>query len=72
MCLAPNGLAQKIVNNALKTSRNIVETTGKVLISNHEKISWDAVNQFTKSSTRVELPKMLVGEKGPLEPLFRR
>ena len=61
MCLAQNGLAQKIINNALKTSRNILESTGKVTISRDEKVIWSAVNQFTKTSTHIELPKMLIG-----------
>ncbi|SDT85008.1 methyl-accepting chemotaxis protein [Desulfobacula phenolica] len=61
MCLAQNGLAQEVISNALKTSRNILESTGKVTLSMDEKVTWNAVNQFTKTSTSIDLPKMLVG-----------
>jgi hypothetical protein len=61
MCLALNGLAQQRIDNALKTSRSILKDAGPVAFSKNEKASWEAINQFTKQATSLELPKMLVG-----------
>ena len=63
MCQAQNGLAQQLINNALKTSRNILDEQGAVRFSKDESVTWNAINQFTKQIQQIDLPKMLVGEK---------
>lgn len=61
MSAAQNALAQQMVDNALKTSRSIFDETGPVTFSGNETVSWNAVNQYTKISTTIKLPKMLLG-----------
>ena len=63
MSTAQNNLAQQMVDNALKTARNILDETGSVTFSTGETASWNAINQFTKTPTKIDLPKMLVGGK---------
>jgi methyl-accepting chemotaxis protein len=58
---AQNTLAQQMVDNALKTSRSILDESGPVTFSRNDTASWNAINQFTKNGTTVRLPKMLVG-----------
>ncbi len=52
-------LEQELQNN-LKVSRHVLRDAGK-LSFDEDKVTWDAINQFTKQVQRVELPKMLVG-----------
>ncbi|MBI4775105.1 MAG: Cache 3/Cache 2 fusion domain-containing protein [Deltaproteobacteria bacterium] len=61
MSVAQNDLAQQMVDNALKTARNILDETGAVTFAENDTASWNAINQFTKDATTVDLPKMLVG-----------
>jgi len=63
MGMAQQGLAQEMIDNALKTSRNILEETGQVSLSEQAPVTWNAVNQYTKKAVRVELPGMFVGQK---------
>lgn len=58
---AQNALAQQMVDNALKTSRSILDESGPVTFSKNEMASWNATNQYTKTATTIKLPKMLVG-----------
>jgi methyl-accepting chemotaxis protein len=61
MASAQNGLAQKMVNNALKIARNTLNEKGNVSFSENDKLKWNAVNQFTKQTTEIFLPKFLIG-----------
>lgn len=62
MCQAYTGLAQQIIDNALKTSRNLLETMGKVSVVEKDLVTWNAMNQFTKQVNTIQLPKLMVGD----------
>lgn len=62
MCEAANDLVQEQVNSDLKVARKVLDSNGKLRLSG-EKVTWSATNQFTKSSTSIELPKMWVGNQ---------
>jgi len=61
MCKARHDAVQEHVNAGLNVARNLVNKTGKVSFS-EKRVSWDAVNQYTKVSSSVMLPKMMVGD----------
>jgi len=61
MCLAQQELLRENVDHSLNVARHVLESTGRVGFSD-ETVTWLAVNQYTKTSTRVALPKMMVGE----------
>lgn len=52
-----------MIKNALKIARNTLNEKGVVSFSENEKVKWNAVNQFTKQTTEILLPKFLVGSK---------
>ncbi|MGQ9650154.1 MAG: methyl-accepting chemotaxis protein [Phycisphaerae bacterium] len=45
----------------LKVASRVLKQTGEITFA-PEKVAWDAVNQLTKQATKVELPKMMVGQ----------
>ena len=67
-------VTEKNIRYSLNTARAVVEERGGIFFS-EEKMSWNALNQYTKGSTVMELPKMLVGdtwfgqEKDPRTPV---
>lgn len=61
MVSAQNDLALEMVQSALKVSQYILDQKGRVTISSDETLSWNAINQFTKISSPVDLPRMEVG-----------
>ena len=61
MCQARNNAVQEHVNAGLKVTRNLVKNTGKVSFSG-ETVTWNVINQYTKASSSVTLPKMMVGD----------
>jgi methyl-accepting chemotaxis protein len=61
MCQAQQELLRENVDHSLNVARHVLESTGPVGFSD-ETVTWLAVNQYTKTSTRVALPKMMVGE----------
>ena len=63
MSTAQNNLAQQLVDNALKTARNILDESGPVTFADDDTASWNAINQYTKATTTIDLPKMLIGGK---------
>ncbi len=54
-------LNQIMLMNALNVARELVNANHGVSLT-AEKVAWDAVNQATKATSRVELPKMMVGD----------
>lgn len=65
MCAAQENVAQQMVNSSLHIARNILAQAGQLNFSTssaNETISWDAVNQFSKESTKVSLPRAMAGE----------
>jgi len=61
MCKAQQEMLQGNVNSSLNVARDILQQTGEVHLA-EDIIAWEAVNQYTKASHRVELPKMMVGD----------
>ena len=61
MCQAQQELLQKQVNHSLNVARHVFQDTGAVRFSD-ETVAWSTVNQYTKSTSTAELPKMMVGD----------
>lgn len=55
-------VTQKNIVSALNVARELVDKAGGVSFS-EEKIDWQAVNQYTKASKNIALPKMKVGDQ---------
>lgn len=53
-------VTQKNINASLNVARDLVKKGGGVNFST-ETIGWTATNQYTKKSSRIELPKMFIG-----------
>jgi len=61
MCKAQQQMLQANVGASLNVARHVLQNTGAVQLAS-ETVVWEAVNQQSKASQRVELPKMMVGE----------
>ncbi|MBN1341438.1 MAG: methyl-accepting chemotaxis protein [Phycisphaerae bacterium] len=61
MCQAQQELLQQKVDYDLNVARELFKQAGAVTFSK-DTVKWEAVNQTTKATTAVTLPKMLVGE----------
>jgi len=60
LCETSNDLIQKKINTGLNVARNIVKQH-KGIETGKETVSWDAVNQVTKQTQKVDLPKLTAG-----------
>jgi len=60
MCKAQQELLQDEVDHSLNVARHVLNNSGQVKLD-AETVSWTAVNQYSKTSSRIELPKMMVG-----------
>ncbi len=61
MCRAQSeALQQKLVAD-LAVARHVLNETGDVSLG-EQTVSWDALNQYTKAVTSVDLPAMMVGD----------
>jgi len=61
MCRAQQQMLQANVNSCLNVARHTLQTTGAIQLA-PETMAWDAVNQASNASHRVELPKMMIGD----------
>jgi methyl-accepting chemotaxis protein len=61
MCQDHDEVLQKNVDHSLNVARHILQRTGQLRLA-EETASWDAVDQFTSISSKVELPKMMIGD----------
>lgn len=61
MCQAQQELLEQNLKHSLNVARDILQNTGKIGLS-QETITWNAVNQFSKVSQSLTIPKMTVGE----------
>ncbi|MGD9545957.1 MAG: methyl-accepting chemotaxis protein [Candidatus Krumholzibacteriia bacterium] len=61
MCVAQQYLVQDKVDSGLKVARKLIADAGPIGFT-EETVSWQAVDQFTKKSVEVDLPKMAVGD----------
>jgi len=52
---------QQGVNHSLNVARHVLQRAGEIHFA-PETVTWDAVDQFTNISSKVALPKMLVGD----------
>ncbi|MCB9066235.1 MAG: Cache 3/Cache 2 fusion domain-containing protein [Calditrichae bacterium] len=62
LCETAYTLIQQQLTASLLVSENVLKNSGGIRLSN-ERISWTAVNQFTKNESQILLPKMLAGSK---------
>jgi methyl-accepting chemotaxis protein len=60
MCAAQQDVLQDNVRNGLAVTHHAIEQRGAVT-TDPQTVTWEAVNQFSRQSTMVELPRMLVG-----------
>jgi methyl-accepting chemotaxis protein WspA len=60
LCETSNDLIQKKINNGLNVARDVLKQH-KGIETGRETVSWDAVNQITKQTRKVELPKLMTG-----------
>ncbi len=61
MCQTQSDLINLELSNCIKVVSDVVNQQGTVNLSS-ETIPWTAVNQFTKASQTITLPKMVVGQ----------
>jgi len=61
-CNSQHALAMQIIQNALKTSENIVTNLGSPHLVDEHQIIWSAVNQFSKETKEYTLPAMNCGD----------
>ena len=55
-------LSKKVAYD-LNVARKVLQVQGKVSFDNLNKVRWSALNQFTKRTVDIDLPRMLVGGK---------
>jgi methyl-accepting chemotaxis protein len=60
MCQAMYESVSQTVANNLKVAGEVMAETGPVSFA-RETVAWQAVNQYTKETRKIELPRMLVG-----------
>jgi len=63
LCRAQNDVLQEQVSHNLNAANYLLQASGPVRLS-AQKVDWDAVDQFTKHSEPLTLPRMMVGETG--------
>ncbi len=61
MCKAQQEMLQANVTASLNVARRVLSRTGDVQFA-AETVAWDAVNQDSKATLRVDLPKMMAGD----------
>jgi methyl-accepting chemotaxis protein len=62
LCETQDEVLQKSVDSGLNVTKRTISNLGQVGFG-EEKVSWQAVNQYTNKPTTVQLPKMLVGDQ---------
>jgi methyl-accepting chemotaxis protein len=62
MVRAQDQLLQQKVRYDLNVARQALQDAGGARLDDESPTSWNAVNQFTKEASRLELPTMLIGE----------
>ncbi len=61
MCKSQEDLLQQSIDHSLNVARHVLQRTGEVRLA-EETVTWDAADQSTNVSSKVELPKMMVGD----------
>jgi methyl-accepting chemotaxis protein len=62
LCASTESRNQKRLTHSLEVAHQLVKEAGAVKLSD-ETVSWRAVNQFTKETVSVTLPKMMIGDR---------
>nr|MEE4268800.1 Cache 3/Cache 2 fusion domain-containing protein [Candidatus Krumholzibacteria bacterium] len=62
LCETQDEVLQKSVDGGLNVTKKTISSLGSLGFG-EEKVSWQAVNQYTNKPTTVQLPKMLVGDQ---------
>jgi len=62
MCATQEEVIQKSVDNSLQVADRFLAMGGAIRFDTADMVTWDAVNQSTKASEKVSLPKMYVGD----------
>lgn len=60
---ALNDVLQAEVGNGLKVSRDILNRKGKISLNDQEMVEWDAMNQYSKLTTNIRIPKLMAGNE---------
>jgi len=50
------------LNGDLAVAKDLIKRGGRIKLSDTEKVTWNATNQFTQSGGMIDLPKMNVGD----------
>ncbi len=61
MCKSQEDLLQQSIDHSLSVARHVLQKTGDVRLA-EETVAWDATDQTTNVSSKVDLPKMMVGD----------
>lgn len=61
LCETQNDLIQANVNYSLNVAREVLHNIGTVGFT-EESVTWNAVNQYTKNASNIDLPEMVVGQ----------
>jgi len=61
LCKSHQDVIQANVNSSLNVAREVLQNTGKVY-EGRETVVWNAINQYTSSVSRIDIPKMMVGD----------
>ena len=62
LCAAQDQVLQANVDAGLNVTKEAVARAGAIGFADSQRVAWEAVNQYTKDVTRVELPRMLAGD----------
>jgi methyl-accepting chemotaxis protein len=62
MCDSSTAMLSRTAKINLRLARDVLERSGGMHLSGRDKVTWSAVNQFTKATIPVELPKAMVGD----------
>ena len=63
MCQTQLETQQQMVDIALNVARRLVNEAGGLHTSATETVAWKAINQFTRQTSDLTMPKMLLGQK---------
>ncbi|MCB2211820.1 Cache 3/Cache 2 fusion domain-containing protein [bacterium] len=63
MCESNDALVQKAINDKLTLADYLMDQAGGVYESSARAVTWTAVNQYTKASKTVQLPRLMVGSQ---------
>jgi len=63
MCESQEQVLQKSINNAVNVAERLVSDKGNLNLGEMETTQWTAIKSGTGDEKKIELPKMLLGDK---------